>query len=186
MSEESALSFRKLVNAMRTTEKEYWDTRRRDLLKKALKLEERVDSIIMKADGNDVPQNNNGAFFLEVAQLRASSNLYFQEKKKAKPDNDVIGELYKKIKTAEANIDKMLVRFRDEDIKRQGYRIEYHVMECLYRGKAHSIYHSMDEQLAKLELDDYLGHASHGTLYFLCKKYVGPDGKLVTPPENDD
>lgn len=140
----------------------------------------------MKADGNDVPQNDNGAFFLEVAQLRASSNLYFQEKKKPQPDKEAISGLYSKIKTAEANIDKMLVRFRDEDIKRQGYRIEYHVMECLYRGKAHSIYHSMDEQLAKLELDDYLGHASHGTLYFLCKKYVGPDGKLVTPPENDN
>lgn len=73
MSEESVLSFRKLVSAMRTTEKEYWAHRDKKMLRQSIELEKRVDGIIMKADGNDVPQNDNGTFFLLVAELRAST-----------------------------------------------------------------------------------------------------------------
>ena len=86
MSEESVLSFRKLVSAMRTTENEYWAHRDKKMLRQSIELEKRVDGIIMKADGNDVPQNDNGTFFLLVAELRASSIQYFQEKKKLQPD----------------------------------------------------------------------------------------------------
>lgn len=52
MSEESVLSFRKLVSAMRTTEKEYWAHRDKKILRQSIELEKRVDGIIMKADGN--------------------------------------------------------------------------------------------------------------------------------------
>lgn len=83
MSEESALSFRKLVSAMRTTEKEYWAHRDKKMLRQSIELEKRVDDIILKADGSAVPQNDNGTFFLLVAELRASTIQYFQEKKKA-------------------------------------------------------------------------------------------------------
>lgn len=181
MSEESALAFRKLVSAMRTTEKEYWKSRRRDLLKKSLELEKRVDEIIMKADGKDVPQNDNGNFFLAVAQLRADTNVYFHEKKQAYPDKDRINELYKGIKTSEAKIDKMLVRFQDEQIKKDGYTIWYDVMERPPRAnQARSIYSSTDEQLANIELNDYYRHPDvPGTMYFICKKYVGKDGKTI-------
>lgn len=73
MSEESVLSFRKLVSAMRTMEKEYWAHRDKKILRQSIELEKRVDGIIMKADGNDVPQNDNGRFFLLVAELRATT-----------------------------------------------------------------------------------------------------------------
>lgn len=89
MSEESALSFRKLVSAMRTTEKEYWAHRDKKMLRQSIELEKRVDDIILKADGSAVPQNDNGTFFLLVAELRASTIQYFQEKKKAQPDKEL-------------------------------------------------------------------------------------------------
>ena len=54
MSEESVLSFRKLVSAMRTTEKEYWAHRDKKMLRQSIELEKRVDGIIMKADGNEM------------------------------------------------------------------------------------------------------------------------------------
>ena len=98
MSEESVLSFRKLVSAMRTTEKEYWAHRDKKMLRQSIELEKRVDGIIMKADGNDVPQNDNGTFFLLVAELRASTIQYFQEKKKAQPDKELVNSLFKTIR----------------------------------------------------------------------------------------
>ena len=185
MSEESVLAFHKLVSAMRTTEKEYWAHRDKGVLKKSIELEKRVDDIIMKADGSAVPQNDNGTFFLLVAELRASTRQYFQEKKKAQSSKELVGTLYKTIREKEAKVDKMLVRFQDEQIKRQGYVIEYHVMERTYKGKAHSVYHSLDEQLANIELNDYLGHAERGTMYYTCKKYVGTDGKPLPQEELD-
>lgn len=71
MSEEKAIAFHKLVAEMRTNQREFWKTRDKDLLKKSIELEKRVDEIILHADGNDVPEDENGSFFLEVAQLRA-------------------------------------------------------------------------------------------------------------------
>ena len=53
MSEESVLSFRKLVSAMRTTEKEYWAHRDKKILRQSIELEKRVDGIIMKAEGKE-------------------------------------------------------------------------------------------------------------------------------------
>ena len=97
MSEESVLSFRKLVSAMRTTEKEYWAHRDKKILRQSIELEKRVDGIIMKADGNDVHQNDNGRFFLLVAELRASTIQYFQEKKKPQPDKELVNSLFFKL-----------------------------------------------------------------------------------------
>lgn len=185
MSEESVLAFHKLVASMRTLEKEYWAHREKGVLKKSIELEKRVDDTIMKADGKDVPQNENGTFFLLVAELRASTKQYFSEKKKTPPDKDLVKSLFKTIKEKESKIDKMLIRLQDEQIKRQGYLIEYHVMERPYKGMAHSVYHSMDEQLANIELNDYLGHAEHGTMYYTCKKYLSPDGKPLPQEQLD-
>lgn len=117
MSEESALSFRKLVSAMRTTEKEYWAHRDKKMLRQSIELEKRVDDIILKADGSAVPQNDNGTFFLLVAELRASTIQYFQEKKKPQPDKELVNSLFKTIKETEAKLDKMLIRLKDEQIK---------------------------------------------------------------------
>ena len=187
MSEESALSFRKLVSAMRTTEKEYWAHRDKKVLRQSIELEKRVDEIIMSADGSAVPQNANGTFFLEVAQLRADTTIYFREKKKPQPDKDKVRDLYDAIKKSEAKIDKMLVRFQDEQIKKQGYIIQYHVMERMPRAKeARTVFTSSDEQLAKIERDDYYNHPEPpGTMYFICKKYLGKDGKPLPPEEVD-
>lgn len=71
MSEEKAIAFHKLVAEMRTNQREFWKTRDKDLLKKSIELEKRVDEIILHADKNDVPEDDNGSFFLEVAQLPA-------------------------------------------------------------------------------------------------------------------
>ena len=60
MSEESVLSFRKLVSAMRTTEKEYWAHRDKKMLRQSIELEKRVDGIIMKKR-NEVPLNSTVA-----------------------------------------------------------------------------------------------------------------------------
>ncbi len=182
MSEESALSFRKLVAAMRTTEKEYWEHRDKKVLRQCIELENRVDGIIMKAEGKDLPQNDNGIFFLEVARLRLSTLTYFQEKKKPQPDKDKVKELYDAIKKSEAKIDKMLVRFQDEQLRKDGYRILYHVMESR-RGASHSLYSSCDEQMAKIRLNDYYRHPVAGTWYFLCKEYIDKDGKPLPQEE---
>lgn len=186
MSETSALAFHKLVATMRTLEKEYWAHRDKKLLRQSIELEKRVDDTIMKADGKDVPQDENGNFFLLVAELRAATRQYFSEKKKAQPNQELTSSLYKTIKEKEAKVDKQLVAFRDEQIKRQGYLVQYHVMERPYRGTSHSIYHSQDEQLAKIELNEYLSHAGHGTMYYLCKRYVGTDGIPLTPEQTDN
>ena len=138
MSEESALSFRKLVSAMRTTEKEYWAHRDKKMLRQSIELEKRVDDIILKADGSAVPQNDNGTFFLLVAELRASTIQYFQEKKKAQPDKELVNTLFNTIKEKEAKLDKMLIRLQDEQIKKDGYSIHYKVMERLPRAKSSS------------------------------------------------
>lgn len=187
MSEESALAFRKLVSAMRTTEKEYWAHRDKKMLRQSIELEKRVDDIILKADGKDVPQNDNGTFFLLVAELRASTVQYFQEKKKAQPDKEFVNHLFKIIKENETKIDKMLVRLQDEQIKKDGYFIQYCVMERLPRAKqARCIYSTNDEQLANIELKEYYRHPDPpGTMYFICKKYLSKDGKELTPEEVD-
>lgn len=187
MSEESALSFRKLVSAMRTTEKEYWAHRDKKMLRQSIELEKRVDDIILKADGSAVPQNDNGTFFLLVAELRASTIQYFQEKKKAQPDKELVNTLFKTIKEKEAKLDKMLIRLQDEQIKKDGYSIHYQVMERLPRAhQARSIFSSMDEQLAKVEFDNLYRHPDPpGTMYFICKKYLGKDGKQLSPEEVD-
>ena len=187
MSEESALSFRKLVSAMRTTEKEYWAHRDKKMLRQSIELEKRVDDIILKADGSAVPQNDNGTFFLLVAELRASTIQYFQEKKKAQPDKELVNTLFKTIKEKEAKLDKMLIRLQDEQIKKDGYSIHYEVMERLPRAhQARKVFSSMDEQLAQVELDDLYRHPDHpGTMYFICKKYLGKDGKPLSEEEVD-
>lgn len=187
MSEESALSFRKLVSAMRTTEKEYWAHRDKKMLRQSIELEKRVDDIILKTDGSAVPQNDNGTFFLLVAELRASTIQYFQEKKKAQPDKELVNTLFKTIKEKEAKLDKMLIRLQDEQIKKDGYSIHYHVMERLPRAhQARSIFSSSDEQLANIELNDHYRHPDPpGTMYFMCKKYLGKDGKPLSEEEVD-
>ena len=177
MSEKTVIAFRKLVAAMRTLEKEYWAHRDRSVLRKSIELEKRVDETIMKADGSAVPENGNGNFFLLVAELRATTKQYFSEKRKEQPDKELVNSLFKAIKEKEAKIDKQLIRFQDEEIRKQGYCIQYHVMERAHRCPAHSIYHSNDEQLARLELDNRLQNPfMPGTMYFMAKKYIGKDG----------
>ena len=187
MSEESALAFRKLVSAMRTIEKEYWAHRDKKMLRQSIELEKRVDEIILKAGASAVPQNDNGTFFLLVAELRASTIQYFQEKKKAQPDKELVNTLFKTIKEKEAKIDKMLIRLQDEQIKRDGCCIQYHVMERMPRAKqARSIFTSCNEQLARVELDEHYRHPDPpGTMYFICKKYLGKDGKPLPTEEVD-
>ena len=172
---------------MRTTEKEYWAHRDKKMLRQSIELEKRVDDIILKADGSAVHQNDNGTFFLLVAELRASTIQYFQEKKKAQPDKELVNTLFNTIKEKEAKLDKMLIRLQDEQIKKDGYSIHYQVMERLPRAhQARSIFSSMDEQLAKGELDDLYRHPDPpGTMYFICKKYLGKDGKPLSEEEID-
>lgn len=173
---------------MRTTEKEYWAHRDKKMLRQSIELEKRVDDIILKADGSAVPQNDNGTFFLLVAELRASTIQYFQEKKKPQPDKELVNTLFKTIKEKEAKLDKMLIRLQDEQIKKDGYSIHYQVMERLPRAhQARPVFSSMDEQLAKVELDDLYRHPDPpGTMYFICKKYLGKDGKPLTEEEVDN
>lgn len=187
MSEESALAFRKLVSAMRTIEKEYWAHRDKKKLRQSIELEKRVDDIILKADASDVPQNDNGTFFILVAELRSATVQYFQEKKKSQPDKEFVGKLFKIIKEKEDQVDKQLVRLQEEQIKKDGYSIHYHVMELLPRTKqAHSVFSFMNKQLAMIELEDLQRHPDPpGTRYFLCKKYVDKDGKSLQPEEID-
>lgn len=187
MSEKSAIAFRKLVASMRTLEKEYWAHRDRKMLRQSIELEKRVDETILKADGSSVPDNDNGTFFLLVAELRAASIQYFSEKKKAQPDKELYTSLYKTIKEKEAAIDKQLIRFQDQQIEKDGYSIEWHVMERMPRAReSRSIFKSADEQLAKIEMDEYYRHPDPpGTMYFLCKKYLGHDGKPLPQEEVD-
>lgn len=98
MSEESAKAFHKLVSAMRTSQKEFWRTRNKYALKQSIELEKRVDETIMEASASDVPDNENGKFFLEVAQLRTTTKLYFAEKKKRDADKEKINAWFKSIK----------------------------------------------------------------------------------------
>lgn len=185
MSEESANAFRKLVSAMRTTEKQYWAHRDKKVLRQSIELEKRVDDTIMKADGSSVPDNDNGNFFLLVANLRVTTKRYFQEKKKPQPDKDLVYELYDSIKKYEAKVDKMLIRLLDEQIKRDGYSIHYHVMERPPKAKkARSIFSSMDEQLAKAELNDHYRHPDPpGTMYFISKQYLDLKGNVISPED---
>lgn len=175
MSEESALAFCKLVAAMRTTEKKYWETRDKRLLRQSIELEKRVDGVIMAANGNDVPENENGKFFLGVAQLRVSTKEYFSAKKEYPPDKVRVNELFQQVKEWERKVDKKLEYFQDEQARKDGFVIQWHVMERRFnQEEAHSIFSSSDEHLAKIELDDYLRRAHHGTMYFLAKKQFKP------------
>ncbi len=180
MSEKTIIAFRKLVASMRTLEKEYWAHRERGVLRQSIELEKRVDETIMKADGSAVPENENGEFFLLVAELRTTTKQYFSEKRKAQPDKQLTASLFNTIKEKEAKIDKQLVRFQDEEIRKQGYCIQWNVMERAHRCPAHSIFTTNDEQLAKIELDNYLRSPSKsGIMFYLAKKYIGKDGKTI-------
>lgn len=182
MSEEKAIAFHKLVAEMRTNQREFWKTRDKDLLKKSIELEKRVDEIILHADGNDVPEDDNGSFFLEVAQLRASSRQYFQLKKIPGADQQKRYDLYNAIKKSESKIDSLLIKWQDAQYIKQGYIIEYHVMERYPRAMAHSVFSSQDENLAKIEYNDYLRRCQGGVMYYQAKKYLPPKGM---PPIED-
>lgn len=173
MSEESALAFRKLVAEMRFTQKKYWETRDNKLLRKSIELEKRVDDIIMKVKGSDVPNNKNGKFFLKVAELRVASKEYFAAKKEYPPDKEKIGDFYEAVKIRNHFIDKQLEHFQDDEDRKNGYVVQYHVMERYPRQKnAHSVFCSSDENFAKAELNDYLRRASRGVMYFMAKKKI--------------
>ena len=170
MSKESVLAFRKLVAEMRFTQKRYWETRDNNLLRKSLELEKRVDDIIMKAKGSDVPNDKNGLFFLKVAELRVASKEYFAAKKEYPPDKAKIGDLFEKVKMLSFLVDKRLEHFQDEEDRKNGYVVQYHVMERYPRQKkAHSVFCSSEENLVKAELNDYLRRASGGVMYFMGK-----------------
>ncbi len=179
MSEESAITFRKLVSAMRTTQKEYWNRRDKHILKKSIELEKRVDQTIASVNVSNVPDTDNGKFFLEVARLRDTTKQYFAEKKKQAPDKECVKDLFKAIKVGENKIDKSLGAWFDQQAIKEGKRIVWHVMERLPRGKeAHSIFDTIDEQLAKINLDDCYRHpACPGTMYFIAKEYIDPKNK---------
>lgn len=142
MSEESAKAFHKLVSAMRTSQKEFWRTRNKYALKQSIELEKRVDETIMEANASDVPDNENGKFFLEVAQLRTTTKLYFAEKKKRDADKE--GKLI---------VWHVMERFPNAK-------------------EARSIFDNTDEQMARIELNDHLRNpACPGTMYFIAKEY---------------
>lgn len=187
MSEQAALAFRKLVASMRTLEKQYWARRDKGVLRQSIELEKRVDETIMKVEPQNVPQTDNGNFFILVAELRVATKQYFSEKKKPEPDKELVKTLFNTIKEKEAKIDKMLIRLKDEQIKKDGYIIQYHVMERMPRAhQAQSIFSSSDEQLAQKELNDRYRHPDPpGTMYFICKKYLGKDGKPLLQEEID-
>lgn len=170
MSEESALAFRKLVAEMRFTQKNYWETRDNKILRKSLELEKRVDDVVMKAKGSDVPNNKKGKFFLDVAKLRVASKEYFAAKKEYPPNKAKVGDFFEKVKWLNHTVDKQLEHFQDEEDRKNGYVVQYHVMERYPRQqKAHSIFSSSDENLVKAELDGYLRRASGGVMYFMGK-----------------
>jgi hypothetical protein len=173
MSEESAKAFHKLVSAMRTSQKEFWRTRNKYALKQSIELEKQVDETIMEASASDVPDNENGKFFLEVAQLRTTTKLYFAEKKKCDADKEKINAWFKSIKEGETKVDKMLVKWFDELAIKEGKRIVWHVMERFPNAKeARSIFDNTDEQMARIELNDHLRKpACPGTMYFIAKEY---------------
>ena len=81
----------------------------------------------------------------------------------------------------------MLIRLKDEQIKKDGYIIQYHVMERMPRAhQSRSIFSSSDEQLANIELNDHYRHPDPpGTMYFICKKYLDKDGKQLPQEEVD-
>lgn len=182
MSEQSALAFRKLVAAMRTSQKEYWAHRDKGVLKQSIELEKRVDEIIMKVDPADIPETDYGNFFVLVAELRVTTKQYFSEKKKVNPDKDLVRDLFATIKEKETKVDKQIIHFQDEDIRKQGYCIQYHVMERPRKCPAHSVFDSTDEQLTNIMYNNFLRNSEPGTLYFMAKKYIGKDG-LPIPPE---
>lgn len=63
------------------------------------------------------------------------------------------------------------------------------IVSCTLRDKnfkARSIFNSSDEQLANIELNDHYRHPDHpGTMYFICKEYLGKDGKQLPQEELD-
>ena len=81
----------------------------------------------------------------------------------------------------------MLILLKDEQIKKDGYIIQYHVMERMPRAhQARSIFNSSDEQLANIELNVHYRHPyPPGTMYFICKEYLGKDGKELPQEEFD-
>lgn len=185
MSEQAALAFRKLVASMRTLEKEYWAHRDKGVLRQSIELEKRVDETIMKVDPKNVPQTDNGNFFILVAELRVATKQYFSEKKKPDPDKELVKTLFNTIKEKESKIDKQLIHFQEEDLQQRGYTIQYHVMERPYKCPPHSLFQSTDEQLANVMFNDYLHHPSPGTMIFMMKKYIGKDGKPLSDEEID-
>lgn len=185
MSEQAALAFRKLVASMRTLEKQYWAHRDTAVLRKSIELEKRVDETIMKVDPQNVPQTDNGNFFILVAELRVATKQYFSEKKKPEPDKELVKNFFNTIKEKESKIDKQLIHFQEEDLRQRGYTIQYHVMERPYKCPPHSLFQSTDEQLANVMFNDYLRHPSPGTMIFMMKKYIGKDGKPLSDEEID-
>lgn len=183
MSEQAALAFRKLVASMRTLEKQYWTRRDKGVLRKSIELEKRVDETIMKVEPKNVPQTDNGNFFILVAELRVATKQYFSEKKKPDPDKELVKTLFNTIKEKEAKIDKQLIHFQEEDFRKQGYTIQYHVMERPYKCPPHSLFQSTDEELANVMFNDYLRNSTPGTMIFRMKKYIGKDGKPLSDEE---
>lgn len=183
MSEQAALAFRKLVASMRTLEKQYWAHRDKGVLRQSIELEKRVDETIMKVEPKNVPQTDNGNFFILVAELRVATKQYFSEKKKPEPDKELVKTLFNTIKEKEAKIDKQLIHFQEEDFRKQGYTIQYHVMERPYKCPPHSLFQSTDEELANVMFNDYLRNSTPGTMIFRMKKYIGKDGKPLSDEE---
>ncbi len=183
MSEQAALAFRKLVASMRTLEKQYWARRDKGVLRQSIELEKRVDETIMKVEPKNVPQTDNGNFFILVAELRVATKQYFGEKKKPEPDKELVKTLFNTIKEKEAKIDKQLIHFQEEDFRKQGYTIQYHVMERPYKCPPHSLFQSTDEELANVMFNDYLRNPTPGTMIFRMKKYIGKDGKPLSDEE---
>ena len=173
MSEDRAIAFHKLVAAMRTSEKEFWSKRSKFALQQSIELEKRVDEIISHVDTKSVPDSDNGKFFLEVAKLRNNSKSYFAEKKKSSPDTEKVHALFASIKESENLIDKLLVKWQDQQAIREGKRIKWTIMERFARGEPHPCYTTYDEQLARINYNDYLRRPSPGggCMYFLTKEY---------------
>lgn len=182
MSLSAVEKFHFLVGAMRTNEKSFWSTREHKYLVNSKYYEGEVDKIVQKAQASDVPDNDNGKFFLAVAELRLSTKQYFAQPK----GTDKKKQLFKKVQEQEKHIDKMLIQFKDQRAKQLGYSVTWNLMQVV-RGakKAVKMLGSEDEAFVKVHLDECIDKPPiPGARYFMCKEYVPtPEKRKKCTPE---
>lgn len=182
MSQSSIEKFHDLVGAMRSNEKSYWNTREHKYLANSKYYEGEIDKIVQKAKASDVPDNDNGTFFLVVAQLRLSTKQYFAEPK----GTDKKKQLFKEVKEFESLIDKMLIQFKHQRAKELGYEVRYCLMELIKgANKAFELESSADEDFIKAQLNEAIRRPpTPRARYYEATKYIPtPEKRQQCTPE---